>query len=400
MTGGLVPDHTTIARFRDRHEPALTKLFVAVLAVCLKAGLGDVSLVAIDGSKFACSASLRANRTLAQIEAELDEVTEEIEAELSRIAAQLLESARRADLDEEDLFGAQRARGELPQVVGLPKGLHGRARRRARLLAAKKRLDDAHQARLAGYRRKLALRTAKEAATGKKLRGRKPVEPQRNPKEKVNVTDPDSRIMKDPHGAFLQGYNAQAAAARDQLAVVAQAVNDENDTALLRPMLDATVANLHAAGCTAPVGQAVADCGYCTQAALEALTEADPPVLVSTTKEHKTRQQPTTGAGDPPAGLSLKQQMDWRLATPEGKASYARRGCTIEPVFGQHKHNKGMRRFFRAGLAAVNGEWSLMNTTANITRLYRRVRDEKAEAPWSTLGTIVAGPLFRPAPAT
>ena len=400
MTGGLVPDHCTIARFRDRHEPVLTKLFVAVFALCLKAGMGDVRLVAIDGSKFACSASLRANRTMAQIEAELEEVTEEIEAELSRIAAQMLESGRRADLEEEDLFGAIRVRGELPKVVGLPKRLYGRARRRARLLAAKQRLDEAHQARLAGYRRKVELRQAKETATGKKLRGRKPVQPQRDPKEKINVTDPDSAIMKDPHGGFLQGYNAQAATTRDQTAVVAQAVSDENDTALLRPMLDATAANLHAAGCTAPVGLAVADCGYCTQAALEALTETDPPVLVSTTKERKTRTESTTCEGDPPAGLSLKQQMEWRRATPEGKASYARRGCTIEPVFGQHKHNKGMRRFFRAGLAAVNGAWSLMNTPANITRLYRRVREERAHAPWSTLGQIVAGPPCHPAPAT
>ena len=60
----VVPDHATIARFRERHEQALGELFVEVLRLCAEAGLVRVGLVAIGGTKIAANASLRANRGL------------------------------------------------------------------------------------------------------------------------------------------------------------------------------------------------------------------------------------------------------------------------------------------------------------------------------------------------
>lgn len=38
ITGNLVPDHATIARFICRHERALAELFTAVLKLCQEAG--------------------------------------------------------------------------------------------------------------------------------------------------------------------------------------------------------------------------------------------------------------------------------------------------------------------------------------------------------------------------
>src|SRR5881392_845075 len=43
------PDHSTIARFVERHEDALAGVFSRVLAVCAKAGLVKVGVIAIDG---------------------------------------------------------------------------------------------------------------------------------------------------------------------------------------------------------------------------------------------------------------------------------------------------------------------------------------------------------------
>jgi transposase len=51
------PDHATIARFRRRHEAALAGLFVEVLGMCARAGLAQVGLIAIDGSKLSMNAS-------------------------------------------------------------------------------------------------------------------------------------------------------------------------------------------------------------------------------------------------------------------------------------------------------------------------------------------------------
>lgn len=63
------PDHTTIARFRQRHEDAIAGLFGDVLRLCADAGLAGVGLVAVDGTKVHADASHHANRDYEQIAA-------------------------------------------------------------------------------------------------------------------------------------------------------------------------------------------------------------------------------------------------------------------------------------------------------------------------------------------
>jgi transposase len=69
------PDHTTIARFRQRHEAALGDLFGAVLGLCANAGLVRVGVVAIDGTKVNANASPHATRDYEQIAREILEAT-------------------------------------------------------------------------------------------------------------------------------------------------------------------------------------------------------------------------------------------------------------------------------------------------------------------------------------
>src|ERR671911_99444 len=72
------PDHTTIARFRQRHEAALADLFADVLALCAEAGLVGVAVLAVDSTKLHANASHHQNRDYDQIAkeilAEADEV--------------------------------------------------------------------------------------------------------------------------------------------------------------------------------------------------------------------------------------------------------------------------------------------------------------------------------------
>lgn len=56
--------------------------------------------------------------------------------------------------------------------------------------------------------------------------------------------------------------------------------------------------------------------------------------------------------------------------TREGAALYAKRGKTIEPIFGQIKEPRGFRRFSRRGLKAVDAEWKLMATVHNLLKLH------------------------------
>ena len=46
----------------------------------------------------------------------------------------------------------------------------------------------------------------------------------------------------------------------------------------------------------------------------------------------------------------------------------------IEPVFGDVKENRGIRRFMRRAIAACASEWKLIAATHNLKKLYRRAR--------------------------
>src|SRR4051812_10771071 len=116
VAGNLVPDHSTIADFRCRHELALGEVFSGVLGLCARAGLASVGIVAIDGTKISANASVNANRDFGQI------------------AREILEEAAEVDRREDELYG--RERGD-----ELPEHLRTREGRRKALREAKERLD-------------------------------------------------------------------------------------------------------------------------------------------------------------------------------------------------------------------------------------------------------------------
>jgi len=62
--------------------------------------------------------------------------------------------------------------------------------------------------------------------------------------------------------------------------------------------------------------------------------------------------------------------MDHRLATLEGRAIYALRKSTVEPVFGIIKSVLGFRQFHLRGLQAASGEWTLVTMAWNLKRLF------------------------------
>src|SRR5271165_4041045 len=77
ITANQRPDHTTIARFRQRHEDAIAGLFGEVLALCADAGLSAVGVLAVDGTKVHANASHHANRDYEQLAREfLEEAAE------------------------------------------------------------------------------------------------------------------------------------------------------------------------------------------------------------------------------------------------------------------------------------------------------------------------------------
>jgi len=103
ITGNVVPDHATIARFVVRHEAALADLFGEVLKLCDHAGLVKPGLIAIDGTRLAGNASREANRDFAQV------------------AREILAEAKATDEAEDELYGEARG-DELPEQLRTPEG--------------------------------------------------------------------------------------------------------------------------------------------------------------------------------------------------------------------------------------------------------------------------------------
>jgi transposase len=350
LAGNSTPDHVTIARFRVRHEQALAGLLVQSLKLCAAAGLVRLGLVALDGTKIEANAAAAANRTHATLEAQV---------------AQLLEQAAAVDQVEDREHGAARG-DELPQTLA------GRAERLARLQRAKALLEAEAAARRRRYHQRVA-----ELAAAARARGQRPrahIRPRRrdeapNPKATVNTTDPDSRFVRG-NGRTLQGYNTQAAATLGQVVVAAELTQQANDLQQLAPMLTAMRTTLAAAGIGDPVQRLAADSGYWSIANVSAIPAA-PELLIPPARHGRSGKPRKDGKPSESKSDHLRAAMLARLDSDQGKACYAQRSRTIEPVFGQVKTVQGGGWFLRRGLRACAAEWKLLCGTHNLLKLWR-----------------------------
>jgi transposase len=370
ICAGLFPDHTTIARFRQRHEAALKSVFTASLRLCATAGMTSVGIVAVDGTKMAVNASMSANHTKQTI----DDAVEEMFAD-----------AKATDAAEDACLGD--ARGDEPPAV-----LRGRADRRRRFKAAKEMLDKELEDQRAAHESHLAERAAEEERRGTKLRGRKPKAPQDKAgakEKKVNTTDPESKVMSTAKG-FIQGYNAQAVANEEQVIVGAEVTDEQNDMGQLHPMIEATAASLAEAGIEDRPEKLLADAGYCSEENLAAIDDADPDTYIAT-RNMKKNQTPRTGRRGPlKKDSTLVDQMDRKVSNKSGRALYRKRQHLIEPVFGQIKDGRNIRGFMRRGKAAAASEWQLICGTHNLLKLYRRALGDAGAAPYSRIAAALS----------
>jgi len=213
---------------------------------------------------------------------------------------------------------------------------------------------------------------------------------------KINVTDSDSRIMGQRGKGFVQGFNAQAAVdSEKQIIVAADVTQDGHDRAQLVPMVEQVEQNT---GSKPP--QVSADTGYYspTQVASPTVAEIDlyiPPDGPPKKKEAAaaeaaqqqapsadaaaslcSRKKPRSGYG--PDGVPRIEHLRQKLRTPEGKAIYAKRRETVDPVFGQIKERRGFRRFLFRGLEKVRAEWRIICLTHNLLKPYRSGRAVRA----------------------
>ena len=439
ICAGLHPDHSTVHRFVSRHEAAVKGLLVASLVACARQGLVSVDVVAGDGTKVKASASMAANATAEQLEVEIAELEALLAAEVeawftqAEAADQAEEALFGGDDDDGGGPGPGRGPGTLARladkIVRLRKagarlekqeqarqeqaaaGQQERlARARQRMARAEERAareEAAAAARVRDYQRRAA---AKAAAGGRgRPDGRVPVAaggsahvrrarqaadrarqvlaetaaapPDPGPggqddAPKANTTDPASRVMPARHGGFPQGYNVQVLGGRHQVIYAIATHDNPADTAALHPLLAQARGNLDAAGIRDPIGTALFDAGYASDANFTAACQAE--LYVAVTKE--ARQTGRLRDGKTPASaLPSWQAMAARLDTPDGKALYRRRPAIIEPVFAQLFNRLGRDLHYRD--TKTDLELHLRAASHNFLKAIRRNQRRTPPAP-------------------
>ena len=361
------PDHATIARFVERHEDALAGLFAAVLGLCAQAGLARVGVVAIDGTKVLANASRDAN------------------VDYEQIAREMLAEAQAVDAAEDEHYGDARG-DELPPELASAQGRRkwlreaqrGLDRRRAeearpiprsrpaRLKEAKRRLDEQLLTECRANAAYEAYRARGVMKNGRRLGSNttpKPYQPPATPEGRINLTDPDSRVVKGLRG-FIQGYNAQAVTNEHQVVIAAEVMVASPDFGHLEPMLNAARSELEAAGVTAQPEVVLADAGYWHHKQMEKITERGIELLIPPDSSRRKGARPGWEGG---AYAAMRE----RLATDRGAELYGKRQPMIEPVFGQTKFNRRIDRFHRRGRHAARTEWRLITATHNLLKLWR-----------------------------
>jgi transposase len=262
VAANLQPDHATLARFRRRHQDVIAELFGQVLGLCVKAGLVDAGVIAIDGTKIAANASFFANRDEKALSAELAGQSKTGgnggQDVARKVAQEILDEAEAIDAAEDAEHGDRRG-DELPPTWSGGRG------RRERIRAA---LDELQAQKAGDYQTRMAERAKKEADRGRKLTGPKPKQDlaRRPGARRANTTDPHSRIIAQASKGVVQGYNAQAAATAEHIVVAAEVTTTSNDQPHFVPLAKAATTNLTNAGHRDGVGAFVADAGYWTAA--------------------------------------------------------------------------------------------------------------------------------------
>jgi hypothetical protein len=408
ITAMRIPDHSTIAEFRRRHERALGELFIAVLVLCDEAGLVEVGVISIDGTKIRANASRGANRSYEKLVADIlkeaeetdrwedglfgadrgDELPEHLRSEEGRRAAFKAAKerlAKKAGRDPEpevariepdpEQFSSTRGWGRRTWHREAHKELlRGREQaaqpipvsRPARLHEAVRRLEENQQVEIQAseaYERWQAERRAGRVPGQKLGMPPKPWAPSEIPEGVMNKTDPDSRMMRTQGQPTVQGYNAQAVVTRGQIIIAAEIAVESPDFGHLEPAVRAALRELDTAGVTQRPETVLADAGYWHKKQMESIVSDGIQVLVP-----------------PDAGLRQGARPGWDegmyafmrrvLSSDAGHELYKHRKATVEPVFAQNKFNRGFRRFQRRGRAAARSEWRLQAAVHNLMKLH------------------------------
>jgi transposase len=367
LMGDLKPDHKTIAEFRRRHAPALSRVLKQCARLCLRLGLIEGNTLFVDGSKMRANAGIKRTWTRQRCR--------EMLAKLDERVAQILSECETAD----------EAESSSSSLVHLKTELSDRETLRAKVAELLETM-------------------------------------QAEDKTSINTTDPECAMIHGRQGTHA-GYNVQSVVDDRHGLIVSSDVTDENnDLNQFARQIDQAQETLGQ-----PCETACADAGYADVEELEKIDRQGVEVIVPSSRQasEKTpgpfdasaftydREQDTYTC---PQGHVLRySQTNWikqhrvyriggstcrqcphqaacsknrrgrtltrslrvdvaeKLAAQyereDAQTVYRRRKHKVEPPFGHIKHNLGVTGFLLRGLAAVKAEVSILATCFNMARM-------------------------------
>jgi transposase len=375
LAGQQTPDHNTLWRFYQAHRAGMRYLLTHSVRLAVRAGLVDLALQAVDGTKIAGNAAKERTYDAKG----LDRLIERTEQAI-------------ADLEAQNATGGEEAPPRLPEELATKEALLERVRQ------AKAQLE---------------------------------------PGSRINLTDPEAHLMK-ARGGYVAGYNGQVVVSPLEeevtrsggMLITAAAVTDEpDDHGQLVPMIEQAATQT---GSRAAI--TLTDGGYHSGENLQAT--ADQLILMPEAQESRAPYHKAHFAYDPeqdtltcPEGQTLHfssvihregREEVWRyrasgavcracpamgrctqdarqgrsveigpfedlltqhrelMATEEAKRVYAQRKALVEPVFGIQKEQQGARRFLLRGREAVDAEWRLLGASFNLRMLARLWQERPA----------------------
>lgn len=344
LTGDTHPDHDTICAFRRENAQVVGEAFVELLKLARQMGLVTVGTVSVDGTHIQANASkqksIRYDRA------------GELECKLRKDVEQLLAKA-----EDSDLQGT-------PDEQVLPQQIGRRDRLREKLREARRQLE------------KRARENESDHDDEQNGSGATAEEPpvQVKPRQQINLTDPDSCIMrKSRRDSWQQAYNAQAVVDADgsQLVLGTDVIRTPSDANQLEAALDSVPESVGTVGCM------LADGGYVNSKLFKRLEQTvDLYVPIADGEQNERQYDFRPDKPRKPKHITDPRlvAMRQKLATDEGRRIYAKRAKTVEPVFGTIKAALRFRQFLLRGLPKVRIEWDLICLAYNFKRIWNLAR--------------------------
>ena len=402
LSANLKPSYKTISEFRKNNLSEISELFQEIVLIGIKLGLaklGEIK-VSVDGTKIRANASVKYSKDEEGLKKLLSDVKEKV--------TQILSEAEEIDSAEDKSYGSKRG-DELPKE----------------LEKAKKRKEQIEKAISDLKEEKEKLRN--EVIRERKREGKSENLPKKEEKKinnkKINITDKDANLMKERAGSIKPNYNCQASVDEANQFILACDVTQEcNDKHQLIPMLNLTERII-----LGRIQALKADSGYYSGENLLKLSEKQEMLLLIDDpykkrlnnenfkyeklnfKYNEERDSYTCPEGKILRMVSLNKDKKIykgehckecrvsskccnnkskvrkiirykheeyveanrsRLLTESNKEEYKKRMHTVEPVFGNIKHNTGFRQFSLRGFLKVFGEFNIMCIGHNLKKIF------------------------------